>query len=195
MPVFIECVENDITLGEICNTLRGVWGEYVAEGGNLGFTQLGRIEYALTGGNIYTDALDNSAGVDLSDHEVNLKIFFTHLKEIGKISNDEERDVSLKNIALEVCQDVLMDNALQSLAVDIDYAESIVKGWDSYIKGSQNLISKKFLHPETEKIPSTLSDWEEWKSITKGIPKPVLCVLLSYAKMEIYAEAIKENCF
>ncbi|MBP7281944.1 MAG: NAD-glutamate dehydrogenase [Leptospiraceae bacterium] len=167
----------------------------VSEGGNLGFTQLGRIEYALTGGNIYTDALDNSAGVDLSDHEVNLKIFFTHLKEIGKISNDEERDVSLKNIALEVCQDVLMDNALQSLAVDIDYAESIVKGWDSYIKGSQNLISKKFLHPETEKIPSTLSDWEEWKSITKGIPKPVLCVLLSYAKMEIYAEAIKENCF
>lgn len=47
----------------------------VSEGGNLGFTQLGRIEFALNGGNIYTDALDNSAGVDLSDHEVNLKIF------------------------------------------------------------------------------------------------------------------------
>lgn len=167
----------------------------VSEGGNLGFTQLGRIEFALNGGNIYTDALDNSAGVDLSDHEVNLKIFFTHLKEIRKIANDEERDVQFKSIALEVCEDVLIDNALQSLAIDTDYAESISKGWEPYIKGSQSLISKKILHPGTEKIPSTNSDWEEWKSISKGIPKPVLCVLLSYAKMEIYFEAIKENCF
>lgn len=167
----------------------------VSEGGNLGFTQLGRIEYALAGGNIYTDALDNSAGVDLSDHEVNLKIFFTHLKELGKIANDEERDVNLKAIAMQVCQDVLMDNALQSLAIDTDYAESITKGWDGFIKGSQSLISRKILHPGTEKIPATTVDWEEWKSQTKGIPKPVLCVLLSYAKMELYNESIRENCF
>jgi glutamate dehydrogenase len=167
----------------------------VSEGGNLGFTQLGRIEYALKGGNIYTDALDNSAGVDLSDHEVNLKIFFTHLKEVGKISNDEERDIYLKEIVGEVCKNVLIDNALQSLAVDTDYAESIAKGWNPFINGSQGLISKKILHPGTEKIPSTILDWEEWKAQTKGIPKPVLCVLLSYAKMELYNESIRENCF
>ncbi|MBK9501432.1 MAG: NAD-glutamate dehydrogenase [Leptospiraceae bacterium] len=167
----------------------------VSEGGNLGFTQLGRIEYALKGGNIYTDALDNSAGVDLSDHEVNLKIFFSHLEEIGQIANDEERDDNLKDIVNEVCKKVLMDNSLQSLGVDTDYAESIVKGWDSFIKGSQSLISKKILHPGTEKIPSTVVDWEKWKSQTKGIPKPVLCVLLSYAKMELYNESIRENFF
>ncbi|MBP9885290.1 MAG: NAD-glutamate dehydrogenase [Leptospiraceae bacterium] len=167
----------------------------VCEGGNLGFTQLGRIEYALNGGNIYTDALDNSAGVDLSDHEVNLKIFFNHLKEIGKIANDDERDIYLKEIANEVCHNVLSDNALQSLAVDADYSESILKGWDQFIKGSQDLISKKILHANTEKIPATLSDWEEWKSVSKGIPKPALCVLLSYAKMELYSESIRENSF
>ena len=118
-----------------------------------------------------------------------------HLKELGKIANDEERDDNLKDIVNEVCKNVLMDNSLQSLAVDIDYAESIVKGWDSFIKGSQSLISKKILHPGTEKVPSTILDWEKWKSQTKGIPKPVLCVLLSYAKMELYNESIRENFF
>lgn len=167
----------------------------VSEGGNLGFTQLGRIEYALNGGNIYTDALDNSAGVDLSDHEVNLKIFFTHLKEAGKIKNEEERDTILKHIVKPVCESVLLDNALQSLAVNADYLESVQKGWDIFIKGSQSLISRKILHAQTEKVPATVLEWEEWKKQTKGIPKPVLCVLLSYAKMEIYNESIHGNIF
>ncbi|HNK57144.1 MAG TPA: NAD-glutamate dehydrogenase, partial [Leptospiraceae bacterium] len=167
----------------------------VSEGGNLGFTQLGRIEYALNGGNIYTDALDNSAGVDLSDHEVNLKIFFNHLKETGKIKSEDERDLVLKQIVKPVCDSVLMDNALQSLAINVDYYESIYKGWENFIKGSQNLISKKILNPETEKIPTTLLEWEDWKRQSKGIPKPALCVLLAYAKMEIYNESIQENLF
>ena len=55
-------------------TARDLRCKVVAEGGNLGFTQLGRVEYALAGGRIYTDAIDNSAGVDTSDHEVNIKI-------------------------------------------------------------------------------------------------------------------------
>lgn len=83
---------------------------------------------------------------------MNLKIFFSHLEEIGQIANDEERDDNLKDIVNEVCKNVLMDNSLQSLGVDTDYAESIVKGWDSFIKGSQSLISKKILHPGTEKF-------------------------------------------
>jgi glutamate dehydrogenase len=58
---------------------RDLRAKVVAEGGNLGFTQRGRIEYALSGGHINTDALDNSGGVDCSDHEVNLKILFQHL--------------------------------------------------------------------------------------------------------------------
>ena len=58
----------------------------VGEGGNLGFTQLGRVEYALAGGLIYTDAIDNSAGVDCSDHEVNIKILLGDVVAAGELT-------------------------------------------------------------------------------------------------------------
>jgi len=167
----------------------------VSEGGNLGFTQLGRIEYALKGGRIYTDALDNSAGVDLSDHEVNLKLLFSHLIEAKKILSQEERDTYLKNIAEEVCQSVLLDNALQSLAVDADEYESETLGWKSFINSSVYFISKGLLNPKTEKVPASVSEWEVWIEQTKKIPTPVLCVLLSYAKMDLYSDAIQVNLF
>jgi glutamate dehydrogenase len=165
----------------------------VSEGGNLGFTQLGRIEYALGGGNIYTDALDNSAGVDLSDHEVNLKIFFSTLLEKKKIKDDDERDKNLFKIADEVCLKVLRDNALQSLCIDVDYLESIHFGYENYSKVAEYLVKKNLLNPITEKIPRSESEWQEIKDSNGGIVKPVLCVLLGYVKMDLYNEILKEN--
>ena len=85
----------------------------VGEGGNLGLTQRGRIEYAMAGGRINTDAIDNSAGVDCSDHEVNIKILLGAAVERRKITL-EERDALLAAAADEVCELVLYDNYLQA---------------------------------------------------------------------------------
>src|SRR5205085_226519 len=80
----------------------------VAEGGNLGFTQLGRVEYALAGGRINTDAIDNSAGVDCSDHEVNIKIALNAVVHAGKLGI-AERDKLLVDMTDEVAALVLRD--------------------------------------------------------------------------------------
>lgn len=88
----------------------------VAEGGNLGFTQLGRIEYAQTGGRINTDFIDNSAGVDTSDHEVNIKILLSDQVASGRLGR-EERDALLASMTDEVAQLVLAHNLDQNLAL------------------------------------------------------------------------------
>ncbi|MCB1192367.1 MAG: NAD-glutamate dehydrogenase [Leptospiraceae bacterium] len=167
----------------------------VSEGGNLGLTQLGRIEYAIKGGNIYTDALDNSGGVDLSDHEVNLKIFFNYLKERGTINSLEDRNKILKDVTEEVVNSVLLNNALQSLVINIDHYETEKNGWDDFIKTSFFLVRNGTLHPSTEKIPPTLHDWDEWKKVSKNIPKPALCVLLAYTKMYLYSNSMEVGVF
>jgi glutamate dehydrogenase len=190
--------EDNLKVGDPANNEVRINGKelrakVVSEGGNLGFTQLGRIEYALMGGKIYTDALDNSAGVDLSDHEVNLKIFFSTLLEKKKIKDDEERDKNLFKIADEVCQKVLRDNALQSLSIDIDYIESTSIGHEQYANVATYLIKKNLLNPITEKIPKSDLEWNENKDNNRGLVKPILCVLLGYVKMDLYNDILKEN--
>ncbi|MCX7999785.1 MAG: NAD-glutamate dehydrogenase, partial [Leptospiraceae bacterium] len=172
-----------------------VQAKVVCEGGNLGFTQLGRIEYAIKGGMIYTDAIDNSAGVDLSDHEVNLKLFFSHLLTKGIIKDDRERDVYLKEIAHDVCEKVLLDNNLQSLSLNVDEYESKTLGWNAFIQVSNYFISKSLLNPITEKVPSNATEWQELKEKTTQVPMPILCVLLAYAKMDLYNEAVESEIF
>jgi glutamate dehydrogenase len=110
---------NDVRVD--ANALRA---KAVSEGGNLGFTQAARIEYDKLGGYLFTDAIDNSAGVDLSDHEVNLKIFMNELLEMGKIKDSQERDRLLLKIDKEVVHSVLLNNELQSLAINVDRYES-----------------------------------------------------------------------
>jgi NAD-specific glutamate dehydrogenase len=95
----------------------------VAEGGNLGFTQPARVEYALGGGRINTDAIDNSAGVDLSDHEVNLKICLGALVEAGALTS-EERNRLLQAVSDEVVASVVAHNRSQSLALGLDQLRS-----------------------------------------------------------------------
>ena len=90
----------------------------VAEGGNLGLTQKGRIEYALKGGLVNTDAIDNSAGVDCSDHEVNIKILLGTVMAEGKMTT-EQRNGLLQEMTDEVCELVLDDNRSQTLTLAI----------------------------------------------------------------------------
>jgi len=92
----------------------------VGEGGNLGFTQKARIRYALLGGKINTDAIDNSAGVDMSDHEVNIKILFGHLLKHKVIKDKKERDKIIMKITPEVVDLVLRDNIEQSRILSIE---------------------------------------------------------------------------
>lgn len=167
----------------------------VSEGGNLGCTQLGRIEFDLKGGLIYTDALDNSGGVDLSDHEVNLKLFFNHLKERSLIQSVDERNQFLDQLAPWVVESVLSHNSMQSLSIDVDCIESQKYGWTNYIKTTNLLIENKILNPTTEKIPSKTNEWEKWRFSSNKIPRPALCILLGYTKMALYNLFIKLNLF
>jgi glutamate dehydrogenase len=90
----------------------------VGEGGNLGFTQRGRIEYARAGGHIYTDSIDNSAGVDCSDHEVNIKILLNQIVADGDLTR-KQRDELLAEMTDEVADLVLRTNYVQPQAISL----------------------------------------------------------------------------
>ena len=110
--------ESDADVGDRANDAVRVNGnqlraKVIGEGGNLGVTQRGRIEFELAGGHVNTDALDNSAGVDCSDHEVNIKILVDSLVTAGKVSADERTDL-LMSMTDEVGRLVLDDNAAQN---------------------------------------------------------------------------------
>src|SRR5262249_33655002 len=96
----------------------------VVEGGNLGCTQKARVEYALGGGRINTDAIDNSAGVDMSDHEVNLKILLQPALVRGELGF-EERNRQLAAVAEEVARSVLEDNRNQALLLSLEQRRSL----------------------------------------------------------------------
>src|SRR6185437_779320 len=95
-----------------------VGAKVVGEGANLGVTQPGRVEYARAGGRIDTDAVDNSAGVDTSDHEVNLKILLSGPYRRGEIDS-QKRDAILMDMTDEVASHVLADNYDQTLALSV----------------------------------------------------------------------------
>jgi glutamate dehydrogenase len=106
---------------------RQLRAKVVSEGGNLGLTQLGRVEYALSGGRIFTDAIDNSAGVDTSDHEVNLKILLGLVVSEGELT-EKQRNALLASMTDEVGQLVLRDNYAQTQALSVA-GRAATAGW------------------------------------------------------------------
>jgi len=153
----------------------------VCEGGNLGFTQKARIEYAHGNGRINLDGIDNSAGVNISDHEVNLKILLNSIQEKGLLS-EEERNTTLASLTDQVVKMVLWDNYNQSLALSRDEKLSSI-----YIKdfiGSLNILEKHipafkrkdFQIPKDENLSAMLTK-------EGSIVRPVLASILSYAKI------------
>src|SRR6185295_18221633 len=103
---------------------REVRARVLAEGGNLGLTQKGRLEYAQGGGMLNTDAVDNSAGVDMSDHEVNIKILMDLLVKRGVVKGRAERNRILAEMTEEVADLVLEDNENQARAITLDNLRS-----------------------------------------------------------------------
>ncbi len=156
-----------------------VKAKIISEGGNLGVTQRGRIEFASLGGLINSDAIDNSAGVDLSDHEVNLKILLNLIVEKGEIDREERQEL-LNSIVDEVIANCLHDNQLQSYRLVAEKRHSI-EGISFYTSELEHLEYKTGLVRAYHNIPS--NDWLlENSKHGKPIPIPVLAVLLSLAK-------------
>ena len=159
----------------------------VAEGGNLGFTQLGRIEYAQRGGRICSDAIDNSAGVDCSDHEVNIKIL------TGIVMNDGEMTLKQRNKLLAEMTDdvgrlVLADNyyQTQSLAVSGVRGEKLIDAQAAFIRA---LEKSGRLNRAVEYLPSD-DEIAERRAAKQGLTAPERGVLLAYSKMTLYDELV-----
>ncbi len=161
----------------------------IGEGANLGLTQLGRIEFALNGGHINTDAIDNSAGVDCSDHEVNLKIMCQILLQ-KNIINISQRDELLASLANEVSELVLDDNWMQTLALTRMQQESKIDV-NAYTILVRNLETHNNLplRRDIENIPSE-EELLQRKSQHQGITRPELAVLLAYSKIHLYQDML-----
>jgi len=155
----------------------------VCEGGNLGLTQRARIEYALEGGHINLDGIDNSAGVNISDHEVNLKILLNTIQNKG-LMNEEERNKTLASLTEQVVNLVLWDNYNQSLALSRDERLSriYIKDFSEAIKILEQHVTafkrKDFDIPKDENINAMLTK-------QGSIARPILASMLSYAKIFI----------
>ena len=155
----------------------------VGEGGNLGFTQRGRIEYARNGGRINTDAIDNSAGVDCSDHEVNIKIALGTAVSSGRMTI-ARRDALLKKMTDEVADLVLIDNTLQTQAISIAELQGA-----SMLEPAEQLMAvlekDGLLNRDVEFLPDA-KQLGELRASKLGLTRPEISVLLAYAKMSLY---------
>jgi len=162
----------------------------VAEGGNLGCTHRGRIEFALRGGLINTDAIDNSAGVDCSDHEVNIKILLNAVVAEGELTG-KQRDQLLAEMTDEVAALVLRDNTFQNQVLAVARASS-VELLDEQGRYMRQLVNRGRLNRELEFLPDddTLA---ERRQAGVGLTTPELAVLLAYNKMELFDEVLASD--
>jgi len=148
----------------------------VGEGANLGFTQKARIEYSLRGGRINTDAVDNSAGVDTSDHEVNLKIFLVGLQKKNLIEDYQPLFISMTQ---DVCRLVLLDNIAQSLCLSLDQLRCAEHPAD-FLQLADRLETAGFFDRAIECFPHTK---EVMSRPGQCITRPELAVLMAASKM------------
>ena len=161
--------------------------QVVGEGGNRGFTQLARIHYALQGGRINTDALDNSAGVDMSDHEVNLKILLNPAVRAGLITEARRNDL-LEELTTRVAELVLEDNRSQSQAVSLDELR-VAESSDEFRELITAFEKAGLLDRAAEVLP-TFEGLAEREEDGGTLTRPELSVLLAYGKLWLYAQVI-----
>ena len=181
--------EENYTIGDKTNDNLRVNGsevraKVIGEGGNLGASQKGRIEYAKSGGKINTDFIDNSAGVDCSDHEVNIKIALGKAVSSGKLSIDS-RNNFLAKMTNQVAELVLEDNKDQTLAITI-MEHSPIFTVEAFSKLIDILEEEKLLQRSVEFIP-TSAELIQRASNNEKLTRPELAVILSYSKRYIYS--------
>lgn len=159
----------------------------VGEGGNLGFTQRGRIEAALAGVKLNTDAIDNSAGVDTSDHEVNIKILLGLAVGDGEMT-EKQRNALLPQMTDDVAALVLRDNYFQSQALSIG-GRLAAKQLEEQARFMRFLEKSGQLNRAIEFLP-TDEEIAERKAKGLGLTSPEQAVLLAYSKMWLNDELI-----
>ena len=167
-----------------------VRAKVVGEGANLGMTQRARIEYAQAGGRLNTDFIDNSAGVDCSDHEVNIKILLGEIEAAGDLTR-KQRDELLREMTDEVARLVLRDNYLQTQAITVTHRLG-ARLLDRTGRFIRNLERAGRLDRRIEFLPDDETLAERMQQ-GHGFTRPELAVLLSYAKMELYDELLDSN--
>jgi glutamate dehydrogenase len=162
----------------------------VAEGGNLGATQLGRVEAALAGVRICTDAIDNSAGVDCSDHEVNIKILLGAAVDGGLLKPDE-REPLLAAMTDEVGKLVLKDNYYQTQSLSVSGVRAD-KMLDAQARFMRHQEKAGRLNRAVEFLPNddALAERREKKL---GLTAPERAVLLAYSKMELFDDLLASD--
>ena len=161
-----------------------------AEGGNLGCTQLGRIEYAMAGGRIFTDAIDNSAGVDTSDHEVNIKILLSLPIAEGELT-EKQRNTLLAEMTDDVAALVLRDNYFQTqvLSVTGRIAPALL---DAQTRFMQFLEKAGRLNRAIEFLPPD-DEIAKRRAAGRGLASPEAAVLLAYSKIWLYDELLASS--
>jgi glutamate dehydrogenase len=162
----------------------------VGEGGNLGFTQLGRVEYALRGGRINTDFIDNSGGVDCSDHEVNIKILLNQVVADGDLTR-KQRDKLLAEMTDDVATAVLQDNYRQVLAISVMEAQA-PQLLDEHARLIRSLERAGRLNRRLECLPSD-DGLAERRAAGRGLTRPELAVLLAYSKIVLQDELVTSD--
>jgi glutamate dehydrogenase len=162
----------------------------IGEGANLGLTQRGRITAAQNGVRLNTDAIDNSAGVDSSDHEVNIKILLNGLVRNGQMTG-EGRDALLAQMTDDVAIHVLRHNYAQTLAISLQEATAIsdLDGHERFIEG---LEKAGRLDRKVEYLPST-EVFRTRRGLGQGLTRPELAILTAYSKLALFDELIASD--
>lgn len=190
-----SATENNTDVGDKTNDAVRVNGgelrcRVLGEGGNLGMTQLGRVEYALQGGACNTDFIDNSAGVDCSDHEVNIKILLDEMIADGDLTQ-KQRNQLLHDMTNAVADLVLQDNYRQTFALSIA-RQQVGSRMREYGRFIHFLQEQGLLNRKLEFLPS---DEQLLERLHKSQPltRPELAILLSYAKVMLKDALGAEN--
>lgn len=164
----------------------------IGEGANLAMTQKARIEYALLGGRLNTDAIDNSAGVSCSDHEVNIKILFSNLMQTQRITRTE-RDQLLPEMTNDVAAHVLNDNVEQNRVLTWlqTHSQDDMDGYKRLI----NILERNPMLPLNRKLESLPTDQEIDQRVhdQRGLTRPELAVVLAYSKIILFQRLLNES--
>ena len=166
---------------------REVRVKVVGEGANLGVTQRGRIELAQRGVRLNTDAVDNSAGVDCSDHEVNIKIALDSVVAAGDMTV-KQRNRLLREMTDEVAELVLADNYEQTLAISLVEARAVPL-LEEHARFIRALEARGLLDREVEVLPDEEEIAERMK-LGRGLTRPEIAVLIAYAKIHLFAALV-----
>lgn len=189
--------ETDADVGDKANDALRINAEdlrakVIGEGANLGTTQLGRIEFSKKGGKINTDFIDNSGGVDSSDHEVNIKILMSAVMKSKKHNMDiKARNTLLEKMTSDIENHVLRHNYQQAQAVSLTemLAADNLQAHDQFI---QNMERDEGLDRKIEFLPD-LEEVQKRQMTGKGLTRPELSVLISYAKIALTKDLLKTS--